>query len=94
MIKTSIATPTPDHWVDVIAETENVLSVSKAGNYLFAQYIKDATSMIQQYDFSGKKGRDITLPEVGTAEGFSGKKSQQQVYYSFSNQKHRVLFLN
>ncbi len=87
VIKTSIANPTPENWVDVIAENKNVLSVSKAGNYMFAQYIKDATSKIEQYDFNGNKVRDITLPEVGTAGGFSGKKSQKNVYYSFSNQK-------
>ncbi len=87
VVKTSIKNPTSENWVDVIAETNNVLSVSTAGDFMFAHYIKDATSMIQQYDFSGKKVRDITLPEVGTANGFSGKKTQKEVYYSFSNQK-------
>ena len=87
VLLTSIKNPTSENWVDVIAETNNVLSVSTAGDFMFAHYIKDATSMIQQYDFSGKKVRDITLPEVGTANGFSGKKTQKEVYYSFSNQK-------
>ena len=49
--------------------------------------MKDATSLIQQYDLNGKKVRDIALPEVGTAGGFSGKESQSKLYYSFSNQK-------
>jgi len=87
VVKVDIANPTPNNWVDVIAETDNVLSVSTAGKYMFAQYIKDATSMIEQYSYTGEKVRDIPLPEVGTADGFSGKKSQQNVYYSFSNQK-------
>ena len=49
--------------------------------------MKDATSFIQQYELNGKKVRDIALPEVGTAGGFSGKKSQTKLYYAFSNQK-------
>ena len=87
VVKANANNPSPENWQDVIAETENVLSVSTGGKYLFAQYMKDATSLIQQYDLNGKKVRDIALPEVGTAGGFSGKESQTKLYYSFSNQK-------
>jgi prolyl oligopeptidase len=87
VVKVSALNPSPENWLDVIPETENVLSVSTGGQYLFAKYMKDATSLIQQYDLSGKEIRDITLPEVGTAGGFSGKKSQRKLYYTFSNQK-------
>jgi len=87
VVKVSALKPSPENWVDLIPETENVLSVSTGGKYLFAKYMKDATSLIQQYDLNGKLIRDITLPEVGTAGGFSGKESQDNVYYSFSNQK-------
>lgn len=87
VVKVNALTPNPKNWLNVIPETDNVLSVSTGGGYLFAKYMKDATSFIQQYDLTGKKIRDITLPEVGTAGGFSGKKSQTKLYYSFSNQK-------
>ena len=87
VVKANASNPSPENWQNVIAETENVLSVSTGGKYLFAQYMKDATSLIQQYDLNGKKIRDIALPEMGTAGGFSGKESQTKLYYSFSNQK-------
>jgi prolyl oligopeptidase len=87
VVKVNAQQPTAKNWVDVIPETENVLSVSTGGGFLFAKYMKDATSFIQQYELNGKKVRDIALPEVGTAGGFSGKKSQTKLYYSFSNQK-------
>ncbi|NVK25908.1 MAG: S9 family peptidase [Gammaproteobacteria bacterium] len=87
VVKVNVKSPTPANWLDVIAETENVLNISTGGQYIFANYIKDAVSMIEQYDFDGNKVRDIQLPEVGSASGFSGKKSQKQVYYSFSNYK-------
>jgi len=87
IVKAQASNPSPENWIDIIPETENVLSVSTAGGYLFAKYMKDATSLIQQYDLQGKKIRDIALPEVGTASGFGGKKDQQDIYFSFSNQK-------
>ncbi len=87
VVKVNAQQPTAEFWQDLIPETENVLSISTGGKFLFAKYMKDATSFIQQYDFNGKKIRDIALPEVGTAGGFSGKESQSKLYYSFSNQK-------
>ena len=87
VVKMDAANPAPTNWVDVIPETENVLSVSTGGGYLFAKYMRHATSFVQQFDLAGNKVRDIELPEVGTAGGFWGKKSQDKVYYSFSNQK-------
>lgn len=77
--------PTPENWVDFIPETKNVLSVSKAGEYFFANYIIDATSAVKQYDRTGKLVREIKLPGVGTAGGFGAKKDETETYFSFSN---------
>jgi prolyl oligopeptidase len=87
VVKVNALQPSAENWLDIIPETEHVLSVSTGGHYLFANYMKHAASFIEQYDLTGKKIRDIALPEVGTAGGFSGKASQSQLYYSFSNQK-------
>ena len=75
----------PENWIDFIPETENVLSPSTGGGYFFATYMKDAVSVIKQYDYSGKLVRDIQLPGVGTASGFGGKKKEKTIYYSFTN---------
>ena len=75
----------PSVWIDVIPETENVLSVSTGGGFIFAKYMKDAVSVVKQYGFDGKLIREISLPGKGTANGFSGKEKQQDLYYSFSN---------
>jgi prolyl oligopeptidase len=77
--------PTPAHWIDLIPETENVLSLSTSGGYFFANYMKDAVSLIKQYDYTGKLIREIALPDLGTAIGFNGKKKEKAVYYSFTN---------
>ncbi len=77
--------PQQANWVDFIAETEHVLSPTKGGGYIFASYLKDAVSMVKQYDYTGKEIRTIELPGIGTASGFGGKKEDTTLYYSFTN---------
>jgi prolyl oligopeptidase len=77
--------PQIENWKDFIKETANVLSPSTGSGYFFAQYIKDAVSLVLQYDYNGKLIREITLPGVGTVSGFGGKKEDKVLYYSFSN---------
>ncbi|TRX21348.1 prolyl oligopeptidase family serine peptidase [Flavobacterium franklandianum] len=75
----------PENWKDFIPETENVLSPTTGGGYFFANYMKDAISVIKQYDYSGKFIREIQLPGLGSAGGFGSKKAEKTLYYSFTN---------
>jgi len=77
--------PSVENWVDLIKETTEVLSASTGGGYIFTKYMVDAISKIKQYDYNGKFIRDIELPGPGTANGFSGKKEQNKLYYSYTN---------
>lgn len=85
IVQTDIATPTPEAWKDLIAETDQVLSPSIGGGKIFASYLKDATTQVKQYDRAGKFEHDIELPGVGSAGGFSAKKEENDLYYSFTN---------
>jgi prolyl oligopeptidase len=73
------------NWVDFIPETENVLQPSTGSGYFFANYLKDAASNIKQFDKSGNLLREISLPGLGSASGFSSKKEDKYVYFSFTN---------
>ena len=77
--------PTPNNWVDFIAETKNVLRPTTGSGYFFATYMVDAISQVKQYDYSGKFIRDIELPGVGTVGGLGGKKDDKVLYYAFAN---------
>ena len=79
--------PTPNNWVDFIPETEHVLSPSTGNGYFFAEYMVDAVSNVKQYNYLGDFIADVILPGLGTIAGFSGKKEDSVVYYSFSNYK-------
>ncbi|NHM03297.1 prolyl oligopeptidase family serine peptidase [Flavobacterium celericrescens] len=85
IVTVDFSSPKPENWKDFIAETENVLSPSTGGGYFFAHYMKDAVSVVKQYDYQGKLVREIKLPGVGTAGGFGGKKKEKTLYFSFTN---------
>ncbi|WP_394363655.1 prolyl oligopeptidase family serine peptidase [Flavobacterium hydatis] len=85
IVTVDVSKPKPENWKNFIAETENVLSPSTGGGYFFANYMKDAVSVVKQYDYAGKLVREIKLPALGTAGGFSGEKADKVVYYSFTN---------
>jgi prolyl oligopeptidase len=85
LVVVDAATPTPEHWKDLIPEAKFPLEISTTGKKLFAQYIKDAVSEIEQYNLDGKRENTITLPGLGTASGFSGKEDENEVYYTFTS---------
>ena len=61
------------------------MSVTTGSGYIFANYLRDAVSYVLQYDYDGKLISQIELPGVGTVSGFSGKKEDKTLYYSFTN---------
>jgi len=42
-------------------------------------------SKILQYDYKGKLIREVELPSIGTAGGFSAEKLDKELYYSFTS---------
>ncbi|SDJ87736.1 prolyl oligopeptidase family serine peptidase [Microbulbifer yueqingensis] len=79
--------PTPQNWADLIPETENVLTASTGGGYIFAEYMVDALSKVYQFSYDGKRLREIELPGPGSATSISGKREDDTLYYSFTNYK-------
>ena len=84
VVRIDLQNPTKS-WKTIIEATENVLSASTAGGYLFASYLKDANTVVYKHDYSGKLLEEIKLPGLGTASGFSAKKKETTLYYSFTN---------
>lgn len=85
IVTVDAADPKPENWKDLIKETDNVLSPSTGGGKLFANYIKDAVSMVLQYDMDGKLEHEIELPGLGTAVGFGSKKKELELFYTFTS---------
>ncbi len=85
LVVADISNPKPEHWKDLIPETENVLNVGLAGGKIFANYLIHARSAIKQYDYLGKFEREIELPAIGTAGGFGGNTKAKDLFYTFTS---------
>ncbi len=85
VVTVDAANAAPENWKDLIPETANVLNAHTGGGKIFANYLKDATSLVIQFDMNGKAERTIKLPGVGTASGFGAKKEEKELYYTFTS---------
>lgn len=85
IVETDISNPSPDLWRDLIPETANVMQASTGGKKIFASYMVDVKTQVRQYDMNGKLEREVELPGIGTAGGFSAKEHEKQLYYSFTS---------
>ncbi len=73
-------------WKVLIPEKKMALqSVSTCGGFLFASYLKDASTKVYQYSYDGKLVREVKLPGIGTASGFRGEKKDKELFYTFSS---------
>ncbi len=77
--------PKPAGWKELIKETDHVLDPSAGGGKLFANYIVDAVTKVYQYDRNGKMEQEIQLPGLGTANGFSSKEHEKELFYTFTS---------
>ncbi|MGJ8715335.1 MAG: prolyl oligopeptidase family serine peptidase [Maribacter stanieri] len=85
IVTVDAANPEAKNWVDFIPETENVLSPNTGGGYFFTEYMVDAISKVNQYDYDGKLIREVKLPGIGSVGGFGGEKDDKELYFSFTN---------
>ena len=86
IVETTINNPTPDNWENVVLESDQVLnSASTAGGYLFLNYLEDAKSAVKQATLEGEHLRDIELPMIGSARGFSAQSDQEELFYTFTS---------
>ncbi|MDQ8006123.1 MAG: prolyl oligopeptidase family serine peptidase [Pedobacter sp.] len=78
--------PDPKYWQKIIPESKLAMEgVGTGGGYLWATYLKDASTNITQFDYKGKKIGDVKLPAIGTVGGFGGYKDDHEFFYSFTN---------
>ena len=85
VVTADFSNPGTTSWKTLIAETDQVLSPSTGGGKIFANYLKDATSLVKQYDRTGKLEREVELPGVGTVAGFGAKDDDKELYYTFTS---------
>lgn len=86
LVAVDVTKPGKENWSEIIPEKENVLNgVKLAGGKIIASYMKDASSKVEIYKLDGSFDSELSLPGIGTAGSFSGKKDEKIAFYSFES---------
>ncbi|HEX6903659.1 MAG TPA: prolyl oligopeptidase family serine peptidase [Thermoanaerobaculia bacterium] len=85
------ADPAQEKWKEVLPEAEYPMrGASIVGNLIVAQYLRDVVPHVRIYTLGGKHVRDIALPGVGAARGFSGDRYGTEIFYAFGSMNRPV----
>jgi len=78
--------PGPEQWSVIIPERKELLeSVGTAGHKLLLTYLQDASSRVYQTNYKGTYERQINLPGIGSAAGFSGYATDTEIFFTYSS---------
>ncbi len=78
--------PAREKWRELIPQgTETLQGVTCLNDTFMALYLKDAHSQVRQFDLTGRPLREVELPGLGSAEGFTGRRRDRETFYSFSS---------
>lgn len=78
--------PEKSNWKEIIPESPDVLErVISSGGKLIAQYLKDVTSRLYVFDYSGNELNEISLPTSGTVSPAYRLKTDPEFLYSFTS---------
>lgn len=77
--------PEASNWKTIVPEEKDALeSASIVGDRLFTTYLKDAVSLVKEYDLKGNLIGEVKLPGIGTASGFGGRRKDHETFYTFT----------
>lgn len=77
--------PARGDWKEVVGQTEATLTqAGVVGERLVLEYLKDARSQVKLHRLDGSLEREVTLPGIGSAAGFGGKREESETFYSFT----------
>ncbi len=86
IIAIDIQKPEKSNWREIIPQAaETISNANIVGNYIIISYLKDAYTQTKIYDLSGKFVREVKYPGIGTASGFSGRRTDKETFYTFTS---------
>ena len=85
VVEIDTANPARDKWKVVVPEGKETLQTTTVVNHKFiANYLKDAYTQVKIYDTAGKLVNEVAFPGIGSADGFGGKTTDKETFYSFT----------
>jgi prolyl oligopeptidase len=80
------ARPAPEHWREVIPESDDVLDeASIVGGRVIAEYMQDAWSLVRIFSTEGEQLGSVDLPGIGSAAGFGGKTDDPETFFRYES---------
>ena len=71
---------------EIIPEAEETLrGIGLLNNQFVASYLKDAYTQIKIFNLDGSFVKQVELPGIGSASGFSGKREDTETFYSYTS---------
>jgi len=78
--------PERANWKTIIPEApESMGGVNIVDHKFVVSYLKDAHTQVKVFGMDGKFIRDVTLPGIGTANGFNGHAKDTETFYNFAS---------
>ncbi|MFZ1139177.1 MAG: prolyl oligopeptidase family serine peptidase [Candidatus Sulfotelmatobacter sp.] len=78
--------PERANWKTVVPQGADKLEFANVvDNSFLLGYLKDARTEVRVYDLKGALLRNVDLPGIGTAVGFSGKRKDKETFYTFTS---------
>jgi prolyl oligopeptidase len=64
---------------------ETLVNAEIVANQFVLTYLQDAKTQVKLYSMDGKLIREVQFPGIGSANGFNGKRTDTETFYSFSS---------
>lgn len=85
IIEIDTTNPERSNWKVIVPEAKETLQATSLVNHKFVlNYLKDAYTQVKIFDTTGKLVNEVAFPGIGSAEGFGGKPTDKETFYSFT----------
>jgi len=75
-----------EKFTEIIPEAAETLEgIGILNNQFVASYLKDAYTQIKIFNLDGSFVREVALPGIGSAGGFSGKRHDTETFYAYTS---------
>ena len=72
--------------VEIVPEAQQALDdATLVGGRLVGQYLHDARTQVKVFELGGRLEREVDLPGIGTAGGFSGHFDDPETFYGYTD---------
>jgi prolyl oligopeptidase len=85
-LKSLAAAASPANWKTVVPEgPDAMVGASGVGGKLVLRYLRDASTFVRVHAADGALLREVNLPGVGTATGFSGHWTDNETFFNYTS---------